>query len=292
MEIRDLPQSQRDRLAFIELRTRFFGEIQRQDIISRFGIQVAAATRDLTLYRNLAPGNLEYNAKERVYKQGRDFLPNFEFSAERVLTWLSRGYGDGYPEQERPLVRSASFGPVHSISLFTLSVLTQAIYKKKAVEMSYRSMTSGLSTREFVPFALADNGFRWHVRGFDRKNKGFIDLILTRIMEAHIINGEIDELETSDQDIQWNRIVELELVPHPDNVKYAATVEADYGLTDGVLKLKVRAALVGYLLRRWSVDCSPDHSSRGHEFHLWLRNSPALYGVDNLHLAPGYVGGG
>jgi hypothetical protein len=50
----------------------------------------------------------------------------------------------------------------------------------------------------------------------------------------------------------------------------------------------VRAALAGYLLRRWNVDCTENHSLRGSEFHLWLRNRQALYGVTNLVLAPGY----
>ncbi|MDG4065097.1 WYL domain-containing protein, partial [Pseudomonas aeruginosa] len=48
-QLADLTQPQRDRLAFVELRIRFIGEIRRQDLVSRFGIQSAAATRDLAL---------------------------------------------------------------------------------------------------------------------------------------------------------------------------------------------------------------------------------------------------
>jgi hypothetical protein len=91
----------------------------------------------------------------------------------------------------------------------------------------------------------------------------------------------------SDQDIQWTRIVELELVPHPDQPRPEIT-EMDYGMHDGVLRMKLRAATAGYILRKWSVDCSPDHSLRGHEFRLWLRDHLALYGVKNAVLAPGY----
>ena len=46
--------------------------------------------------------------------------------------------------------------------------------------------------------------------------------------------------------------------------------------------------LAGYVLRKWSVDCSPDHHLRGHEFRLWLKDPLALYGVKNAVLAPGY----
>ena len=64
-QLSELTQSQRDRLAFIELRLRFVGEFRRQDLVSRFGIQTAAATRDLGAYKDLAPRNLEYDAKSK-----------------------------------------------------------------------------------------------------------------------------------------------------------------------------------------------------------------------------------
>jgi hypothetical protein len=52
--------------------------------------------------------------------------------------------------------------------------------------------------------------------------------------------------------------------------------------------MKLRAAVAGYILRKWSVDCSPDHSLRGPEFRLWLRDHLAMYGVKNAILAHGY----
>jgi hypothetical protein len=62
----------------------------------------------------------------------------------------------------------------------------------------------------------------------------------------------------------------------------------DYNMQDGVLRIKLRAATAGYILRKWSVDCSPEHGLSGHEFRLWLRDPLALYGVKNAVLAPGY----
>lgn len=138
-----------------------------------------------------------------------------------------------------------------------------------------------------MPFALVDSGQRWHVRAFDRRSGEFRDFVLGRIADAHLIAGPIGENEAPDQDIQWNRIAELEFVPHPANVQHPDTIEAEYGMQSGVLKVRVRAAMAGYLLRRWNVDCTEDHSLKGAEYHLWLRNRQALYGVTNLFLAPG-----
>ena len=43
-----------------------------------------------------------------------------------------------------------------------------------------------------------------------------------------------------------------------------------------------------YLLRRWNVDCTAEAVLDGEEYHLWLRNRQALYGVNNLVIAPGF----
>jgi predicted DNA-binding transcriptional regulator YafY len=144
-----------------------------------------------------------------------------------------------------------------------------------------------MKSREIIPFVLVDNGLRWHVRAFDRRRQDFIDFVVTRVADPVIVKGDPEPRELSDEDIQWNRIVEMELVPHP-NLPNPGTVEMDYAMQAGVLKLNVRAAVAGYVLRRWNVDCSSDHRLKGPEYQLWLANPRALYGVKNLVLAPGY----
>ena len=59
-------------------------------------------------------------------------------------------------------------------------------------------------------------------------------------------------------------------------------------MVDGELTLEVRAALVGYLLNQWKVDCSKEHSLNSDEYQLALRANEAIYGAENLTLAPGY----
>lgn len=289
-ELHDLTRAQRDRLAFIELRIRFLGEVRRQDLFARFGIQAAAATRDLAAYKKLAPGNLDYDSKNKVYVRAELFRPLFDFSPARVLAWLTRGYGDHEPTRQRPLVPSDPAAEINDPDLEVLSVITRAIHRKSAAQISYRAVSSGMTSRVIVPFALADSGSRWHVRAFDRRSNEFRDFVLARIADARFASGPIAEEESPENDIQWNRIVDLELVPHPANVQHPDTIEAEYGMENGVLKVRARAAMAGYLLRCWNVDCTDDHSLKGGEFHLWLRNRQALYGVTNLILAPGYDG--
>jgi hypothetical protein len=59
-------------------------------------------------------------------------------------------------------------------------------------------------------------------------------------------------------------------------------------MVNGSIELKLRAATAEYMLRRLSVDCSPDHSLRSPEYRLWLNDPLAIYGAKNALLAPGY----
>lgn len=287
-QLDDLTQPQRDRLAFVELRVRFIGDIRRQDLVSRFGIQSAAATRDLAIYKELAPGNIDYDTKAKCYVLGEDFKPLFDFPPERVLSWLTQGFGDGEPSQLKAWVASEIPSRLTHPDLDVLACVTRAIHQECPIRVEYHSISSGQTERQIVPFALIDNGLRWHVRAFDRKSQEFRDFVVTRIKRPVLLRDEeVQAHERGDQDIQWTRIVELELIPHPDQPRSEVT-EMDYGMRDGVLRMKLRAATAGYILRKWSVDSSPDHSLRGPEYRLWLKNPLALYGVRNAVLAPGY----
>ncbi|MBG0874899.1 WYL domain-containing protein [Burkholderia sp. 9777_1386] len=288
-QLADLTQPQRDRLAFVELRVRFIGEIRRQDLVTRFGIQSAAASRDLALYKELAPGNIDYDSKGKSYVLVPSFQPVFDFPPERVLSWLTLGFGDGEPMRLKAWVASESPSRITHPDLDVLASVTRAIHQECPLGIEYHSVSSGRTEREIVPFALIDNGLRWHVRAFDRKSQEFRDFVITRIKRPVVLMGQpVASHETSDQDIQWTRIVELELVPHPDQPRPEIT-EMDYGMCEGRLQMKLRAAVAGYILRKWSVDCSPDHSLRGHEYRLWLKDHLAIYGVRNAVLAPGYA---
>lgn len=286
-KLAELPQAQRERLAHLELRAFFTGECRRSDIETRFGVKPAAATRDIGAYRDLASGNLEYDPVSRCYRPSQSFKPLFGFSTERVLSWLLQGFGDGLDLRLKKAAPCEGPGNLVRPNLEILAAITRALYAKKPLKITYVSLSSGPSTRVVVPVALADNGLRWHVRAFDRSKSRFSDFVLTRITKAKEVQEGAEEHELLPADEQWARIVDLEIVPHP-GVRWPAAVESDYAMDNGVLKLRTRAALAGYVLRRWSVDASPDHSLDSKVHHLWLRNTPTLYGVESAVMAPGH----
>ncbi len=288
----ELSQTQKERLSHIDFRLMFLGVMQRSDLIQRFGMKEAAATRDIALYRKLAEENITYKTKERSYFYNPKFIPLFEYAPERALAALSSGFGDDYVGVHgKAMIPCDTPTQLNMTQLETLSVLTRAIYQHQVVKLKYYSLSSGGSVREIVPFALVDNGLRWHIRAYDRKQSRFTDFVVNRMENPKVIDSLIEEHETKEADIQWNRIVELEIVPHPA-LKHPETIAIDYCMQgnkkDRQLNINVRAAVAGYLLRRWNIDCSEKHSLKGNEYHLWLKNHPTLYGVENLVIAPGY----
>lgn len=285
--VEDLSLAQRERLAYIDFRLYFFGVIGRPDLIERFGVAPAGATRDLALYRDIAPQNITFDGSHKIYRIGLAYSPLFEHSSQRVLSALALGFGDGINGESQPMLPCESPTALSTPKMDVLAPICRAIHTMKPVAIRYHSMSSGESERIIVPLALVDTGLRWHVRAFDRKSVEFRDFVVTRIESPNLLDEEIHSNERSDNDIQWTRIVELSLVPHP-RLPRPEIIKMDYGMIEGSIRMRVRAAVAGYMLRRWSVDCSPDYRLKDEQYRLWLKDPLALYGIDNANLAPGY----
>ncbi len=285
----NIPRSQQERLAYIDFCAYFLGRLRRADVAQRFGTGPAAATRDIGLYRDLAPNNLELNTVEKAYRCSDSFKPLFEHSVERVLTALSQGFGEGVFSGGQSLIRSEVPRVLSLPKLDVLAPITRAIHLGRALQVTYYSVRSGQSERVLVPFALANNGARWHVRAYDRRREAFLDFVLNRIETPRLLEGSsVLPDEKPEHDLEWSRMLELKLVIHPQHPR-PEVVARDYDFVEGVLKVRVREAIAGYTLRQWAVDCSPDHSQNPEEFALWLPDSLSLYGSGSAKLAPGYV---
>ncbi len=287
-QLNSLSQAQRERLFYIEVKAFFCGDLTRTDIERRFGVRPAASARDLASYKRLSPYNLVYNAALRNYTPTERFDPLFEHSAERVLAWFRDGFGDSLDLKIQRTVPCEAASDLVKPDLETLAVLTRAIAGRKQVKVNYLSLTTGASTKTLSPLALADTGLRWHLRAYDCERERFADFSITRIVKAKPLEIDIPLNQRIEADVQWARVVRLELVPH-SGVEHPEAIEADYKMKDGMLVLDMRAPLVGYALRRWAVDCTDKNSLDPKSHHLRLRNLQTLYGVESAALAPGYV---
>ena len=248
-----LSQAQRERLAFLEMRAYFTGELRRADIEARFGIKPAASSRDLSAYRDLEPSNLDYDVAARCYRPSKAFKPIFEFSSERVLAWLLQGFGDGLELKLRKAAPCEGPGNLVRPDLAILSTVTRAMCARRAIKVSYLSMSSGAANRELVPVALADNGLRWHVRAYCEKHKDYRDFVLSRFRGVPDFNGESEF--TATQDSEWNSQVTIRLQPDTRlSIAQQQIIAHDYGMINQELAVTTKAPLVGYLLQAFNID--------------------------------------
>ena len=283
-----MSRAQQERLAYIDFRLYFMGEVGRPDLVTRFGIAPAGATRDLALYRKLVPANLEFDSSSKTYRIGANFVPLFEHQPQRVFSAISFGFGDGVGVGSQTLLPCETTAVLNNPCMSVVAPMCRAINLKRPVAIRYTSLSTGESDRVIVPFALVNSGLLWHIRAFDRKTSEFRDFVITRIDSPVLLEEESALHERPENDIQWTRIVELELVPHPSQPR-PEVVARDFDMRNGTVVIKLRAAVAGYLLRCWAVDCSPQHSLRGDEYRLWLKDHLSLYGVKSATLAPGYT---
>jgi len=284
----NLSQKQRDRLAYIEFRLWFLGDACRRDLIERFGIAPAVATRDFTAYRELASQNIDFDGRRKVYIPSERFAPVFEHSPDRVLSAISRGFGDGDDRQGGSYLPCELPVRLNRPSLEELAVVTRAIHQKHVLRVKYHSLKRGAADREVIPHALVDSGLRWHTRVFDRKTGGFRDLVISRIEAAiPVLDDEILTHEMSHADDEWNKQLDLVLEAHP-GVERPEIVQRDFGMRQGELHVTVRAAVAGYVLQLWNVDCSNDRRLDPTIHRLCLKNLESVRGVQSVAISPGY----
>ena len=280
--------AQRQRLSYIDFKLFFTGSLTRAEIVSHFKLGVAAATRDINYYKQEAPNNLYYDHQQKCYFISDEFEPLFAHDPRKTLIKLANQISDGFDPINSVHFPIESPSPLNIPNIHVVAKLSQAILRHKAVSIIYTSLSSGSKSRVIIPHSIVDNGLRWHVRAFDQASKSFRDFVLTRITNIKIENHSIKAGESKTDDHQWNRVVPLRIIPHPNNVEFPTAIALDYAMENNTLLIETRAALAGYLLRRLNVDCTEDASLTGGEYQLWLENQTSLFGAENLSIAPGY----
>ncbi|WP_081055879.1 WYL domain-containing protein [Burkholderia pseudomultivorans] len=245
---------QERRLAFIDFRLRWDGRINRSDLTDFFGISVPQASLDLSRYMELAPGNLLYDRRARVYLAQEGFQPIYaDTQPGRYLNELLAST-QGVIEREASFIgwQPVAAGiphPGREVEPATLAALLKAMREASGLKIVYQSMSKPEpGERTISPHAFAHDGFRWHVRAFCHARHAFRDFVLGRILETR-------EFEPSQaiaaQDMAWNTVLSLLIAPNPGlSLGGQRAIELDYGMKDGQVELKCRQALLFYSLKR------------------------------------------
>ena len=274
----DLKWATRQRLQYIEVKAWYTGVVTRSDVAHAFGLSDPAATKDLKLYGDLAPGNLAYHHGVFGFVPAAGFAPVFaDLSPAAVLPVIAANlavangpYGDdlvyGLPTASLPL-------PARLPDATVLAQITRAIHGRRKLGIVYRSLSGRESAgaRIVEPHTLVNTGLRWHVRAYSEERCDFRDFVLSRIVEAECLDAAAESGEAYDDD--WVETVSLRLAPHAGlDAARRASLLLDYGAEGGMIEVKVRRALLGYVLQRLNVDTTPDHSMNPSAYQLMLLN--------------------
>lgn len=265
----NLPRDiQRERLYYIEFLALFSGQVSRKDLTSRFGISEPAATKDLSLYGELAPSMLRYDLRRKcyVFDGGQ---PYFEHNVEQALHALA---GDGAvdydPSRTKRIPGWVNSSIKRQVPLELAAALTRAIDQRQWVVAEYSSLSTGARSRRLSPLALVNDGLRWHIRCFEHERKEFRDFALTRFER---VKADGESAVTLSEDREWNNEISLRLTPHP-KAAHPETICTDYDMRSGAKTVQLRACLVGYFLRHWHVDYTADASGNPRAQQLFLSN--------------------
>lgn len=286
INLKHLPSAQVARLRYIEFCLRFLGSFTRADLVKKFGIGTAAASKDIAEYKKLMPGNISELSNSKNYFLSENWEELFEFKSSEVLAQLT---GKEIQANSKSYISNEIFDIIDEPNIDVVTAITKGIIQKCPIKSDYVSVTSGPSEKILIPHSYMFNGSRWHLRAYDRTKGRFADLVISRFKSAHSIKEPVLPKELKSEDVQWNRQVDLEIIPHP-SLKDPSGVLNEFNMTDGVLRKRIRASSVGYFLQKLPVDCSKSPIMGEHFFRLKLNNRLALYGVENLYLAPNFDG--
>lgn len=249
---------QERRLEFIDYRLSWGRVLNRGDLTGFFGISIPQASLDLAEYQRRAPGNLEYDTSDRIYRASSTFQSAFPSSSHaRYLEDLLRVAVD-------PEVPYGSFlkwfppvavvpRPWRRLDARVVISVVEAIRKSAAIRVRYQSFSRQEPTdRVLSPHALVSDGYRWHMRAYCHDRGAFRDFLLSRVLE---ILGSEDDRERGQEDQAWHTHLELVLAPHPLlGPGHRAVIELDYGMEDGRCVLRCRHALLFYVLQQLGLD--------------------------------------
>ncbi len=276
----------RQRLQYIEVMAYYRGLVTRTDVARAFGISDPAATKDLKLYGDLAPDNLIYKQAQFGYVPGPGFQQRLaDLSPATVLPMIAHNlssmsgpYGE---ERIYAIPAEALPSPVRLPDAETTAQVTRAVAQGKKLAISYRSLSDREEGDEGIriiePHSLVHDGLRWHLRAYNLEGFDFRDYVLSRIAQAQV--SDLDRDSDPEHDEEWVESITLELAPHPGlNERQRQNLLLDYGVEGGVtegnglITIEVRRALLGYLLRRLSVDTSEGHSRNPGAYPLIVAN--------------------
>ncbi|WP_020560712.1 WYL domain-containing protein [Thiofilum flexile] len=240
------------RFAYIETCLYWGGGVTAGQLGQTFGITRQNAQASIEAYRQQYPHNMVYNRSTKRHEAQAESHPHCINREPRYYLNYLRGNSltNHFWEDEDwgilPIEDGDALYRPH-LDAKAVRFVVEAIQTKRPLELYYHSKQSGDENLIIAPHHLVYTSKRYHLRAYCYSKNKFIDLVLSRIVDADFAH---QEWVSSEEDEEWHNYIELHFKPNPDLPEtLKRTLLLDFRLEKGVYTIKARKALKDYIER-------------------------------------------
>jgi hypothetical protein len=248
IELKEEAVKAEQRYRYILLKTYWEGEINRAELVDKFGISQPQSTKDLAHVKKNYPGAIQYDSTLMAYVPGRTINRHVsQYSFDEYYGSSRSHLGNAYIIEP----------PARKIDQKIYRFIHQAIKHQSGIDILYRSLKnpSPQKKRTIFPHSVVRSGFRWHLRAYELQSNSFKDFNLSRIVKVFGFSDTACSASQIENDKSWNEVVTLMLTPNfAYDVEQRKVIASDYtGVEDMAIILKVKAADLLYTLHLYEV---------------------------------------
>jgi len=217
-----------------------------------------------TYLRELALGNLIYDRHLKGYVPAPEFRPVVtQGQASEYLDLLARQQDLSSTIEALNISLPGSVvvpEPGRVIEPDTMRAVVSATRQKRQLRASYLSLSRPEAVESIIePHTLVCTGNNWHLRAWCDSNREFRDFALTRFQQPPEVLRQRAQHD-QEQDRDWNREVSMVITPDSRLTDAQQLIIArDYGMHQGRLDIRTRAALAPYVLARLGITLDNQH---------------------------------
>lgn len=291
-----------EKYQFIEFLLLFKGMLTRSELVARFSIGEATASRLIASYLEEYPDQMIFMGARNGYVISKSFKACYEHSVEGALQYIAYGRISSQLAVEQ--YGSEYLKCFTSLNIASVSEITRSIVNNEWLKIQYFPTSSGKTTKNIWPHSLLKAGNAWYFRAFempeltDIANFPLSHEVIQKCYKTFKFSRVLDVDNNAmplvgygiskDMDDDWNRYRNVQLIPHPKAL-HPESQMLDLGMTDvGVREIVVSEALLGFVLIDLRVDCSRDAELNPYEYPLRLNNLKELRNISSMKIAPGF----
>lgn len=252
-----------ERLAFIDIRLNYLGEISRTEIMTEFKLAPAATSKDLNEYRKLQGERVkkDFQSKKTVIDPDL-FQPLFKIKVYDALDMLANGFNRNslwHPQTALP-IECVEIVENDELTEFQVVGITRALHNKKGIRCEYQSSHSGDNAERLLfPNMLFLNKGEWYFRAYQRHSdpskSAFKNFKLSRVVVAQYapetLPTSTEQLE-NDDDWQTKIPVQIQINDKLEsNIQEA--IRKEFQLKADTHTLFTRVALFAFILNNWRI---------------------------------------